>query len=114
MKYKELQEKPKQFESLCGLSVDSFEHTIGKVKIFRIVKDAIRNWKQGFKDLVMEICCRLNNLEYHSNEVFNFFNNNSTNGYAESFNSKIKNFRANLRGVSDVKFFLFRLSKLFS
>lgn len=25
MKYKELQEKPKQFESLCGHSVDSFE-----------------------------------------------------------------------------------------
>ncbi|MFH2142117.1 MAG: DDE transposase, partial [Bacteroidota bacterium] len=34
--------------------------------------------------------------------------------YAESFNSKIKGFRENLRGVSDVKFFLFRLSKLFA
>lgn len=56
----------------------------------------------------------LNSLEYHSKEVFNFFDNNSTNGYAESFNSKIKNFRANLRGVSDVNFFLFRLQKLFA
>ncbi|NPD44860.1 DDE transposase, partial [Lentimicrobium sp. S6] len=33
---------------------------------------------------------------------------------AESFNAKIKLFRSNLRGVTDVSFFLFRLSKLFS
>ena len=40
--------------------------------------------------------------------------NRSTNAIAESFNSKIKGFRANLRGVTDVKFFLFRLEKLFA
>ncbi|MDD2595284.1 MAG: DDE transposase, partial [Bacteroidales bacterium] len=33
---------------------------------------------------------------------------------AESFNSKIKSFRAQLRGVVDVKFFLFRLTKLYA
>ncbi|MEB3402408.1 DDE transposase, partial [Flavobacterium psychrophilum] len=33
---------------------------------------------------------------------------------AESFNSKIKLFRANQRGVVDVKFFLFRMQKLFA
>ena len=38
----------------------------------------------------------------------------STNANAESFNSKIKGFRANLRGVTDVNFFLFRLEKLFA
>jgi len=46
--------------------------------------------------------------------ILNFFDNRSTNANAESFNSKIKLFRANLRGVTDVKFFLFRLVKLFS
>lgn len=56
----------------------------------------------------------LNSLEYHFDEIFNYFNNKSTNAYAESFNSKIKLFRANLRGVTDVKFFLFRLEKLFA
>ncbi|NQY12092.1 MAG: transposase, partial [Flavobacteriales bacterium] len=44
----------------------------------------------------------------------NFFNNRNTNANAESFNAKIKLFRANLRGVSDIKFFLFRLHKLFA
>jgi len=53
-------------------------------------------------------------LEYHLEKILNFFTNNSTNANAESFNFKIKEFRANLRGVTDVKFFLFRLEKLFA
>ena len=56
----------------------------------------------------------VNSLEYHMESILNFFDNSSTNAYAESFNSKIKEFRANLRGVTDVKFFLFRLEKLFA
>ncbi len=51
-----------------------------------------------------------NNLE----NILNFFNNRSTNANAESFNSKIKLFRANQRGVVDIPFFLFRLYKLFA
>lgn len=51
-----------------------------------------------------------NNLE----NIVNFFDNRNTNANAESFNAKIKLFRANLRGVTDTKFFLFRLYKLFA
>ncbi|MDY5599413.1 MAG: DDE transposase, partial [Bacteroidaceae bacterium] len=36
-----------------------------------------------------------------------------TNASAESLNSKIKQFRAQLRGVADVDFFLYRLSMIF-
>jgi hypothetical protein len=39
------------------------EHSIGKIKIFRIVKDRIRIWKNDAKDLVMEICCGLHNFK---------------------------------------------------
>ena len=35
-------------------------------------------------------------------DILNFFDNRSTNASAESFNAKIKNFRAQLRGISDV------------
>jgi len=38
------------------------EHAIGGVKRYRIVKDPIRNWKPGFRDLVMETCCGLHNF----------------------------------------------------
>ena len=47
-------------------------------------------------------------------DILNFFENRSTNASAESFNSKIKNFRAQLRGVSDVKYFLFRLQNIYA
>lgn len=49
----------------------------------------------------------------HYDDILNFYNNRSSNAAAESFNSKIKLFRANLRGVTDKKFFLFRISKLY-
>jgi hypothetical protein len=43
------------------------------------------------------------------NTILNFFQYRNTNANAESFNAKIKLFRANLRGVTDIDFFLFRL-----
>ena len=38
------------------------EHAIGSVKRYRIVKDKLRNWKCGFRNLVMETCCGLHNF----------------------------------------------------
>lgn len=46
-------------------------------------------------------------------EIVNYFIDRQTNASAESLNAKIKNFRAQLRGVVDVKFFLYRLSLIF-
>jgi transposase len=53
-------------------------------------------------------------VELNLENILNFFNNRNTSDNVESFNSKIKLFRANLRGVSDISFFLFRLHKLFA
>ena len=38
------------------------EHAIGGVKRYRIVKDTLRNWKPGFRDLVFATCCGLHNF----------------------------------------------------
>lgn len=46
--------------------------------------------------------------------ILNYFDNRSTNASAESFNAKIKAFRSQFRGVRNVKFFLFRLSKIYA
>ena len=74
-----------------------------------------KEWKEKVKTTKLEeFNTVVNSLEYHLENILNFFNHRSTNAYAESFNSKIKGFRANLRGVTDVKFFLFRLGKLFA
>lgn len=53
-------------------------------------------------------------LYEHYDEVLNFFNNRSTNAFAESFNAKIKQSRAQLREVIDIKFCFFRLVKLYA
>lgn len=38
------------------------EHVNSSVKRCRIVKDRLRLWKQGIRDVVMEICCALHNF----------------------------------------------------
>jgi transposase len=51
-------------------------------------------------------------LNYRS--ILNYFINRSTNASAESFNAKIKAFRAQFRGVKNIEFFLFRLTTIFA
>jgi transposase len=53
-------------------------------------------------------------IQMHYEQILNYFNNRSTNASAESFNAKIKEFRTQFRGVRDVKFFLYRLTKLYA
>jgi len=77
--------------------------------------DKFIEWKNKVLELnIKEFNSVVNSIEHHYDNIMNFFNNRITNANAESFNSKIKNFRANLRGVTDIKFFLFRLYKLFA
>lgn len=50
----------------------------------------------------------------HYAEILNFFDNRSTNASAESFNAKLKAFRATLRGVSDTNYFLYRVANIYA
>jgi DDE superfamily endonuclease len=38
------------------------EHVNSSVKRCRIIKDRLRLWKKGIRDLVMELCCALHNF----------------------------------------------------
>ncbi|WP_299576465.1 transposase [uncultured Sunxiuqinia sp.] len=53
-------------------------------------------------------------FETHHDTIINYFNQRSTNAAVESFNAKIKEFRRQFRGVTDVKFFLYRLCKIYA
>jgi len=93
------------------LSFRSIYKSLSKEK----ARKQFNSWKQEvIKSNIIEFNTAVNSIEYHLEDILNFFNNRSTNANAESFNSKIKGFRANLRGVPDVRFFLFRLQKLFA
>jgi len=43
------------------------EHVNSSVKRCRMVKDRIRLWKEGVRDLVMELCCALHNFRVRLN-----------------------------------------------
>jgi transposase len=98
----------------------AYKHTLEFRNIYEetskeIAREKMTNWIQKNKQLNMNVFnTAANSLNYHLETILNFFKNRHTNANAESFNSKIKLFRANQRGVVDVKFFLFRMEKLFA
>lgn len=51
-------------------------------------------------------------FERKNREIINYCENMAFNSFAESFNAKIKAFRARLKGIKDTKFFLFRLAMM--
>lgn len=80
-----------------------------------MASDRFNKWiRQTTDNEMKEFYTTANTVKANFEHIMNFFNNRSTNASAESFNAKIKLFRANLRGVTDTAFFLFRLNKLFA
>ncbi|WP_317131313.1 transposase [Polaribacter sp. IC073] len=53
-------------------------------------------------------------MSIHYQNILNYFDNRSTNASAESFNTKIKAFRAQFRGVRNIEIFLFKLSNIYA
>jgi transposase len=97
----------------------SLTHSLRMIFSKNTIKDAARlslaRWynkvdDSGFKSFNVIAAT----LYEHYDEVLNFFVNRETNAFAESFNAKVKAFRAALRGVVDIKFFMFRLSKIYA
>jgi transposase len=55
-----------------------------------------------------------NTIKLNYDTILNYFKNRSTNASAESFNAKIKAFRSQFRGVKNIEFFLYRLTKIYA
>lgn len=53
-------------------------------------------------------------IKNHYNKILNFFDNRSTNASAESFNAKIKALRNQFRGIKNMNFFMYRLTKIYA
>ena len=83
----------------------------------RSIKDAARlklaKWFNEVEKLgVDNFYTVIDTFKNHYDSILNFFVNRATNANAESFNAKVKAFRAQFRGVTDIPFFLYRLMKL--
>lgn len=75
----------------------------------------MRLWTEAIKESgleTMQSCA--NTVNSHLGKILNYFPDRSTNAAAESFNAKLKGFRSLVRGVRDVKFFLYRITKLYA
>jgi len=80
---------------------------IAYTKLAHWYKDVEKSKFKAFNTIV-------NTLQINYRSILNYFINRSTNASAESFNAKIKAFRAQFRGVKNVDFFLFRLTTIFA
>ena len=98
----------------------AYKHTLEFRSIYEntdrlIAKERFAKWiEDTFEKKLETFYTSTNTVKANFDNILNFFNNRNTNANAESFNAKIKLFRANLRGVTDTEFFLFRLHKLFA
>jgi transposase len=98
----------------------AYNHTMAFRNIYEnkrldTAKEQFESWiNKSLNQNIKEFNTVANSLQYNLDNILNFFKNRNTNANAESFNSKIKLFRANLRGVTDTPFFLFRLQNLFA
>jgi transposase len=87
----------------------SLTHSLRMIYAKNTIKDAARLSLARWYNKVSESGFKSFNtiagtIYEHYDEILNFFINRSTNASAESFNAKIKAFRASLRGVIDIKF----------
>lgn len=86
------------------------DHVIEFRNIYQVnekenARQKLLDWMQKTPELqVTEFNSVMHTIEYNFDQILNFFENRSTNASAESFNAKLKLFRANLRGVRDKSF----------
>ena len=98
----------------------SLTHSLRMIFNKNIIKDAARllsidRWYHQVAESEFKSFNTIAATVYeHYDEILNFFINRSTNASAESFNAKVKAFRAALRGGTDSKSFFFRLAKIYA
>lgn len=77
-------------------------------------KEGLKRWYQKIEEEKIEpFPVAAETIKAYEDTILNYFNYRSTNASAESFNAKLKGFRTLVRGVRDVKFFFFRVAKLY-
>lgn len=95
--------------------VNNLRKIFNQVSDIKVAYTKLAHWykeveESGFKSFQTVA----NSISINYRSILNYFINRSTNASAESFNAKIKAFRAQFRGVKNIEFFLFRLSRIFA
>lgn len=95
--------------------VDSLRNIFRMKTLDRVnARNRLHEWYQKVAGCSLrEVKSARDAVRFKEEEVLNYFINRSTNAAAESLNSKLKRFRAQLHGVSDLPFFMYRVSLIF-
>ena len=98
---------------LCPKIKEAYDLTDSLRSVFRstvtkeVAIDKIHCWYKKVAECTLrELKSARDLIMYREEYILNYFDNRSTNAAAESLNSKLKRFRAQLHGVSDYKFFI--------
>lgn len=87
-----------------------YENHTGKLQ----AKVDLQSWYQKVEtENIESFLVAAESIKAYEDTILNYFHHRSTNASAESFNAKLKGFRTLVRGVRDIKFFLFRVAKLY-
>lgn len=103
--------KIKQAYDLSMELRDVFEARISEQMAAPHLTDWLKKVKQSKIDPLISTS---NTIKVEYWKILRYFRSRSTNAAAESFNAKLKGFRALLRGIRDIKFFLYRVQKLYA
>ena len=96
--YPDLKKAYNLSNKLRGIYNQNILKSVAMLKLAHWFKDVEES---GFKSFAI----LKNTITRQYNDILNYFEKRSTNASAESFNAKIKNFRMQLRGVTDKSFF---------
>ena len=92
-----------------------FRNIFENAKTQTKAKERMETWfRKVSESSLKQLISAGNTVEQNLGKVLNYFPDGSTNASAESFNAKLKGFRALVRGVRDIKFFLFRISTFYA
>lgn len=95
---------------LCSLRSIFRDHSLDKEQ----AREKLHEWYAKVAACSMrELKSVRDTLKSREEDILNYFHKFTTNAYAESLNSKIKAFLAQLHGVTDMEFFMYRLSCIF-
>ena len=105
--YPDIEKGYKLVQGLRNIFNQSFSIEVAYTKLAHWYNDVEKTGFKAFNTIA-------NTITVNYRSILNYFINRSTNASAESFNAKIKAFRAQFRGVRNVEFFLYRLTEIFA
>jgi transposase len=94
---------------------ENLKKVFNKKSIKGVARVALAKWYNDVENSGFKAFNTVSNtIQLNYDTILNYFENRSTNASAESFNAKIKAFRAQFRGVKNIEFFLYRLTKIYA